>query len=55
MKKNSGITFAKKDEDLVKYIEQYQKDNKIDTFTEAVRKLLNQAIAFEKAKSEINK
>lgn len=46
-----SFNFAKKDEEILKKVQQYQKDNNIDTFAEAVRQLLKYALDIK----ELNK
>lgn len=40
----ASFIFAKKDDEILKKVKQYQEDNNIDKFSEAIRQLLKYAL-----------
>lgn len=49
------ITFCEKDKDLVRKIEDFQKRNELEHFIDAVRRLCDVGLQFEKTLNKLNK
>ncbi len=55
LKTGKGITFGEKDKELIKKLEDFQKRNELEHFVDAVRKLCEVGLQFEKTLNKLNK